>query len=766
MRHFILLCLSLTVAGLSAQERDVLDFSLSTPWTETVDQEMPWNVYPRPQLTRPDWTNLNGQWDYAIAARGAGNAPGSYDGKILVPFAVESALSNVKKLVGADNYLWYRRNFTAPRLADGERAMLHFGAVDFEAAVYVNGELVGGHSGGYTPFSFDVTDYLKGRGRQELVVRVWDPTDEGPQPRGKQVNQPQGIYYTPVTGIWQTVWLETVPPRYISDLKVTPNVDAGAVDVVISTEGGSTAGTAEVTVTDADGQTVATQSVPLTAGTSATAASIELDDAQLWSPENPYLYDLQVKLSSGDAVGSYVGMRKISLGKDANGHTVMLLNDAPYFQFGPLDQGWWPDGLYTAPTPEALVYDVEMTKKWGFNMLRKHVKVEPAIFYRACDSLGMLVWQDMPSSSVHEDSYISPEAAADAERPYADRVAFEREYKEMIDAFHDYPSIVIWVPFNEGWGQYDTERIADWTRAYDPTRLVDAPSGWTDRGAGDMYDAHLYPGPGMEAPEDDRASVLGEYGGLGLVVEDHLWWDKRNWGYQSFKTPEELNAGFRKLTEGLIGLRAKGLAAAVYTQTTDVEGEVNGLMTYDRKVVKVDTATAPDLFAPLYAAAPRHLPLVTSSETQPQRWRMSESEDGDLLQDGTLPADARSRQVDGPFNTFTNFFQPKGTGWDTKQYLYLTRTFRAGEVPEHLYAEYINRSVDFTVYLNGEEIMDVPVGGGGFGHYTVQRIDAAKQHLREGTNTLTVRVKGVEDRDRLSFDLGLFGTAGGTSSKR
>ncbi len=748
LRGLLLASLSLLATGLCAQDRGVLDFALSTPWTDRVDQSTPWNVYPRPQLTRPDWTNLNGPWDYAITPLSQATAPSRYDGKILVPFAVESALSGVKKLVGKDRYLWYHRNFTAPRRGDGERLLLYFGAVDFRATVYVNGRVVGGHEGGYVPFSFDITDFLKGRGAQVLEVRVWDPTDAGLQPRGKQVNEPEGIFYTPVTGIWQTAWLETVPADHVTDLRITPNVDAGAVDLQIHTTVLSGDLSVKVSITGSDGQSVASAILPLTAGTTSGAVRIPLPDARLWSPEDPYLYPMTVTLTNGsgtavDEVGSYVGMRKVSLGKDANGFTVLLLNDLPYFQFGPLDQGWWPDGLYTAPTPEAMVFDIEMTKKWGFNMLRKHVKTEPATFYHACDTLGVLVWQDMPSGYNPQQTFVAPEAARDAEQPFADRVHFEREYKEMIDALYGFPSIVMWVPFNEGWGQYDTERIADWTKSYDPTRLVDAPSGWTDRGAGDVYDAHLYPGPGMEAPEEDRASVLGEYGGLGLVVPDHLWWDKRNWGYQSFANQEELNAGFRNLTEALVGLRSQGLAAAVYTQTTDVEGEVNGLMTYDRKVLKLDTATSPALFAPLYAPAARRQPILATSELEPQLWEMKAPE---------------VRRVNGPFVTYPDFFQPKGTGWDADKQLDATRTFTLDRLPDHLFAEFINSRVDFTVSLNGQEVMDVKAGGGGFGHYIVRRIDDEKGVLQLGKNTVSVRVTAAGDSRDLSFDLGLFGT--------
>ncbi len=742
----------------------MLDFSLSTPWTETVSQDKPWDVYPRPQMARDKWTNLNGPWEYAITGMQQSSAPQGYDGEILVPFAVESALSGVKELVGQEKYLWYRRQFDAPRLAENERLLLHFEAVDFQATVYVNGEVAGGHRGGYTPFGMDITPYLTRRGQQEITVRVWDPTDSGLQPRGKQVNDPGGIFYTPVTGIWQTVWMEVVPRDHITDLKITPKMDEEAVDLQISTTvlGGDARAT--VSIKGADGNEVATTAVDLVAGSTAGFTRIPLPEARPWSPEDPYLYGVTVSLTGGsggrvDVVESYLGMRKISLGKDANGHTVMLLNDRPYFQFGPLDQGWWPDGLYTAPTPQAMAFDIKMTKKWGFNMLRKHVKTEPSTFYHACDTLGILVWQDMPSGYIRDSTFVSSRAARDAEQPYPDAAHFEREYREMIDALHNFPSIVVWVPFNEGWGQFDTERIADWTRSYDPSRLVNATSGWTDRGAGDIYDAHLYPGPGMEAPEEDRASVLGEFGGLGLVVPDHLWWDKRNWGYQSYSNQKELNAGFKSLIESLQGLRSGGLAAAIYTQTTDVEGEVNGLMTYDREVMKLDTLTSPRLFESLYAPAPRRQTVLATSEKTPQLWRMTTSNDPELIS-GQQPNTDHWQRVNGPFATHADFFQPKGTSWNEEEYLYLSREFTLDRIPEQLYAEFYNRRVGFTAMINGREILEIQGDGGGFGHYTVRRIDEARQALQTGKNTVTLRVKGREDAENFSFDLGLYGTSG------
>ena len=451
---------------------------------------------------------------------------------------------------------------------------------------------------------------------------------------------------------------------------------------------------------------------------------------------------------------SYAGMRDVRLGKDANGHTTILLNGAPYFQFGPLDQGYWPDGLYTAPNYRAMVFDLEMTKKWGFNMLRKHVKVEPATFYHACDTMGILVWQDMPSGYVNSRTGVSPEAPRDADQPYSAAVQFEMEYKELIDQFYDFPSIVTWVPFNEGWGQYDTERIAAWTQAYDPTRLVDAPSGWTDRGVGSMYDVHIYPGPGMENPEGDRASVLGEFGGLGYPVPDHLWWDKRNWGYRTLQSQQELNDGFADLMDGLVGLRSRGLAAAIYTQTTDVEGEINGLMTYDRRVMKLDTLTSPAVFAPLYERAGRKQVLLASSETEPQTWKATTSKDAEI-KDGQLTEES-TRYLKGPFSTFNDFYTPGASRWNGEETLYLTREFTVSSLPEDLYVEYYSNRTDSEIYLNGQLLHTPDRKGGDRGVYTVNKIEDSSA-LKIGRNTVLVKVKMMEGRSDGSFDVGLYG---------
>jgi hypothetical protein len=579
---------------------------LLTRWARDVSPDRVHPEYPRPQMVRKRWQNLNGLWDYAITARDAAR-PTEWAGQILVPFPIESALSGVMKRVSENERLWYRRAFKLPAAWKDQRVLLHFGAVDWQATVWVNGREVGQHTGGYDAFGFDITDALQPSGEQEIVVAVWDPTDASWQPRGKQVRQPGGIWYTPTTGIWQTVWLEPVAPTHIESVKITPDLDASAVTVqtgIRSASGGEVTVQVEVlegkkVVQSARLQTASTPGVPV-----APRVTLKLPAAKPWSPDSPFLYGLRLTLLANgrpaDAVESYFGLRKIAVARDAQGINRLFLNNQPLFQFGPLDQGFWPDGLYTAPTDEALRYDIEMTKKLGFNMCRKHVKIEPARWYYWADKLGLLVWQDMPSGdryigSRDPDITRSPESAAN----------FERELRAMVDGLYNHPSIVMWVPYNEGWGQWDTCRIVDLIKSWDPTRLVNNASGWTDRRCGDVHDLHSYPGPAVPPLEDRRAAVLGEFGGLGLPVKGHTWQDEKNWGYRSFNSAEELTDAYVNLIRRLHALTGdQGLAAAVYTQTTDVEVEVNGLMTYDRALVKMDPATITAVNRSVYTPPP------------------------------------------------------------------------------------------------------------------------------------------------------------------
>ena len=599
---------------------------LMTRWAKDVTPENAHREYPRPQMVRKDWLNLNGLWDYAIRP---GSAPGpkAFDGKILVPFGVESALSGVSKRVGKGKRLWYRRTFTVPAGWRGRRVLLHFGAVDWEAEVQVNGKAVGTHRGGYDPFSFDVTGALKPSGPQEITVSVADPTSEGTQPRGKQVNQPRGIWYTPVTGIWQTVWLEPVHAVHIRSLRIVPDVDKNGVRVQARVAGAEQGYRVSVTFKHAG------KPYNIVAEQNKEHVIRIKDTLRLWSPDDPYLYDCSISLlneegRSVDSVAGYFGMRKIALGTDANGITRIMFNNKPLFQYGPLDQGWWPDGLYTAPSDAALRYDLEITKKLGFNMVRKHVKVEPARWYHHCDKLGLIVWQDMPSGDKHAPW---PKDGQEITRSKASAEQFGRELAAMVRTHVNSPCIAVWVPFNEAWGQFQTARWARTVKRLDPTRLVIAASGGNDFAAGDIRDIHVYPGPEAPPAVTDRAAVLGEFGGLGLPLKGHLWQEKKNWGYRKFKTKAELGKAYDGLMAKLRPLIVSRLSAAVYTQTTDVEGEINGLMTYDRAVVKFDVEQIASAHRTLYAPPGKLTPADMTHVHTVAYWRFEDGKGGTFV---------------------------------------------------------------------------------------------------------------------------------------
>lgn len=588
MKKAVLVCcaLALTVCA-QAQWKPAGD-KIKTKWAEQIDSQNVLPEYPRPQLERTDWVNLNGEWEYAIKPKGEVE-PNSFDGNILVPFAVESSLSGVQKEVGENNELWYKRSFAVPANWKNKDVVLNFGAVDWKADVFVNDILIGSHQGGFTPFSFNITPYLTGKSNQKLVVRVWDPSDRGYQPRGKQTSNPEGIWYTPVTGIWQTVWLEPVATNHITSVKSIPNIDNGTMNVTVDTSQPCNTAVVEVKLLD-KGQVVASAK-----GVQGKELRLAVQNPTLWDTSNPYLYDMKVSLTKDgkvvDDVKSYTAFRKISSKRDANGIMRMQLNNKNLFQYGPLDQGWWPDGLYTAPTDEALLYDIVKTKDWGFNMIRKHVKVEPARWYYHCDKEGILVWQDMPSGDMgNQWAPHTYNGGTDKERSSASIANYYQEWKEIMDLCVSHPSVVVWVPFNEAWGQFDTEKVAEWTKNYDPSRLVNPASGGNHRACGDILDLHNYPGPSMFLFDPQRVTVLGEYGGIGLPLENHLWWNKRNWGYVQFKNSDEVTAEYVKYANELKEMVDRGFSAAVYTQTTDVEGEVNGLMTYDRKEIKINEA--------------------------------------------------------------------------------------------------------------------------------------------------------------------------------
>lgn len=589
MKQFFLLfalCATLTA---SAQWQPAGD-NLKTDWGKNLDPENVLPEYPRPIMERERWQNLNGLWDYAIRPKNEAK-PTSFDGEILVPFAVESSLSGVMKPLGQHKALWYDREFTVPSAWKGDRIILHFGAVDWHAQVWVNDMKVGEHKGGYTPFSFDITPALQ-KGTNRLTVKVLDPSADGWQPRGKQSNRPWILWYTTVSGIWQTVWMEPVAENRIESLKTTPDIDAGTLNVKPTVKADENC-VIEVKLYDGDNLIASDKSM------NGMEVTLAVPDAKLWSPENPFLYDMEVTLSRNgkvvDKVKSYAAMRKFSM-KMGDDHIIRLqLNNVDYFQFGTLDQGYWPDGLYTAPTDEALAYDIVKTKELGYNMIRKHIKVEPARWYTHCDRIGMIVWQDMPSGGeTPEFQWRQYFQGKELERTAEEEANFRREWKEIIDNLYSYPCIGTWVTFNEGWGQFKTQEIAAWTKSYDPSRLVDQSSGGNHYPTGgDFLDLHNYPEPQMYLFDYKRANVLGEYGGVGYKpADEHCW--KLIVETDPYNIPaktagkEEATDKYEEYINILKGLIAKGYTAAVYTQITDLEMELNGMMTYDRKLMKLD----------------------------------------------------------------------------------------------------------------------------------------------------------------------------------
>jgi hypothetical protein len=563
---------------------------IKTRWAKEVSPANALKEYPRPQLLRGNWTNLNGLWEYAITEKDA-TKPASFIGQILVPYPIESALSGVKKALLPTQHLWYKRSFVRPVMTAGERVMLNFGAVDYETTVYVNGSEVGKHTGGYTAFSFDITAALK-TGTNELVVKVFDPTDQGVGPHGKQVLNPANIYYTPSSGIWQTVWMEVVSATPIKSLAFTPDIDQGILYLNADAPQDFT-----LEAIAYDGGKIVSTTTSLSYGHLSplrrdSSMTLKIPEAKLWSPASPFLYDLVVRLKKGnvvvDEVKSYFGMRKIAIAKDAAGIDRIFLNNKPYYNLGTLDQGFWPEGLYTAPTDEALAFDIKAIKAMGFNTIRKHIKVEPARWYYHADKLGMLVWQDM----------VNPNQRL----PEGSRAAFEAGSAEILKQLHNYPSITTWVLFNEKWGQYDQERLTKWIKKTDPSRIVNGHSGELlyvnevlrspspDAYVGaDMTDVHAYPDPMNSIKQDGKAQICGEFGGIGVFIPNHQWLTGSAWGYIQEK-PAALKAKYTIMNQHLQLFQKDGLSGSIYTQPFDVEGEQNGLMTYDREVVKIPFA--------------------------------------------------------------------------------------------------------------------------------------------------------------------------------
>ncbi len=699
---------------------------LSTRWAREVSPKKAHPEYPRPQMVRKDWLNLNGLWDYALRPRQE-DRPARFDGKILVPFPVESSLSGAGRKVDPMKVVWYRRVFRLPREWGGKRILLHFGAVDWEARVWVNGVYLGCHRGGYTPFTLEATAALRPGWDQEVLVAAWDPTDAGFQPRGKQVLKPRGIWYTPTTGIWRTVWIEPVPPESIGRIELTPDLEKERLLVRVRGRNLLEGCAVEAAAFEGDKEAGRAEGLP------GKTFYIRIPHPRTWSPSSPFLYRLVVKLKRKDRVldevESYFGMRSIAVKKGPAGMNRLFLNGRPLFQFGTLDQGFWPDGIYTAPTDEALRYDLEVLKKLGFNTVRKHVKVEPARWYYWCDKLGLMVWQDMPSG----DKYIRP-TSPDIHRVAQSARDYEAELKETVDFLRNHPCLVMWVPFNEGWGQFDTARIVSWIERCDPTRLVDCASGWTDRGVGSVHDVHAYPGPACPPLEEKRAAVLGEFGGLGLPLPGHTWLREKSWGYRSFKDQKSLTRAYVDLLAKVRLLQPLGLSAAIYTQTTDVEIEVNGLLTYDRAVIKVDPKAAARAAASLYLPPPVLEPLLPDSRKKAQTWAYTTKDPGPGWFEPGFD-DSTWKRGPGGFGVKRTPGAVVRTPWKTRE-IWLRRSFRLEELPPGRLCLTLHHDDDVEVYLNGKLAARIPGYTRGYILYPLHR--NSSNFLKKGENLVAL----------------------------
>jgi hypothetical protein len=688
---------------------------LMTRWA---GQVTPTNVlpdYPRPQLVRTDWLNLNGLWDYAIRPSSSAQ-PGSFDGQILVPFPVESALSGVMRTLDSESTLWYRRTVKIPDEWRNRRVRLNFGAADWQCRLFVNGRDAGGHCGGYERFAFDITGCLHWTNEEEIVIAMTDPT-EGDQPRGKQSRKPEGIFYTPTSGIWQTVWLEPVPDVCIDDLTMIPDVASGAMRLRVNVNGLDDGFRVEAVALDGN------QPAGHTEGAPNTELLLPVAQPKLWSPSEPFLYQLQIVLKRGDKeldrVSSYFGMRSVSLVKNDKGFPRIALNGQPVFGLGALDQGMWPDGIYTAPTDEALKSDLEFLKSAGFNLIRKHVKIEPDRWYYWCDRLGLLVWQDMPSGN---------NATLDGQRE------FEAELLHMVKDLFNHPSIVAWVLFNEGWGEYNTQRLTQRLKTLDPSRLVDDASGWSDARVGDIEDIHSYPGPSAPEPEQARAMALGEFGGLGMMVNGHCWSGSHNWGYRMETNAQALATAYSALLREVKSLNAiQGLSAAIYTQTTDVETECNGLLSYDRETSKLDLEFLKAInLSARNAEAPTV--IVEDALSGAPQWSYTLTAPGS---DWFSPAfdDAGWQRGVAGFGTAHTPGAVVITTWNTDD-IWLRRKFALKDAPVKGAKLEVHHDEDAEIYLNGVLAAKLP---GYITHYDFFDIlPEAAAALKPGTNTLAV----------------------------
>ncbi|MCS7089303.1 MAG: glycoside hydrolase family 2 TIM barrel-domain containing protein [Verrucomicrobiota bacterium] len=689
---------------------------MTTRWAAEVRPDRVWPEYPRPQLVRENWLNLNGLWEYAITTSGRSTPPDEWEGWILVPFPLESGLSGVGRRLRPDEQLWYRRSFRIPEAWSGLRIRLHFGAVDWACRVWVNGQWAGEHRGGYDAFSFDITEMLVNRQVHELLVAVEDPT-EGGQPRGKQAHRNEGIFYTPSSGIWQTVWLEPVPDPCINRLVLRSELNGLRLRVEPSRMGEELSIRAVATAAGAE--------VGRVTGPVAQDLWLRIAEPRLWSPDDPFLYDLHVELLQNgqevDRVRSYFGLRTITLRTGEDGRARIALNGRIVFQLGTLDQGYWPDGIYTPPSDDAMRADLEFLKAAGFNLARKHVKVEPERWYWWCDRLGLLVWQDMPSGENH-----TPET----------RMQFEAELQRLVEARRNHPCIVVWVLFNEGWGQYDTERLTVWIKEMDPDRLVSNASGWTDRHVGDLVDVHSYPGPVSPAPEATRAAVLGEFGGLGLAVPGHTW-STQFWGYVMLLDAPALAARYQRLLQQVWQLhRISGLSAAVYTQTTDVETECNGLLTYDRAISKLDVAWLRKINRASLAPWPGSF-LSPPAFIQPVSWRYRFQDPAEGWQrpdynDADWPEGLAGFGTHGTPGAYVQ------TPWSGSE-IWLRRTFECQDALPREVRLLLHHDEDVAIWING--VLAFEAKGYTTDYVVLPARAEALATLRPGRNLLAVHCR-------------------------
>jgi len=730
MKRIFISVLSVIFAVMSAYAWAPKGDKIKTVWGENVTPKNAWQNYPRPQLKRTDWQNLNGLWQYTVTGLLTEKVNLKYNDEILVPFAIESALSGVTKTFTPKDKLWYRKQFKLNPDTKGKQTWLHFGAVDYECQLWVNNKLVGKHLGGNNPFSFDITSYLKQNDLQTIELSVVDPTDTESVTRGKQQLNQTGIWYTPVSGIWQTVWLETVNKTHIQSILPQSDLKKGIVNVQLDIA--NTKGDEQLSINVIDnGKTIAKVNQK-------TAKNIEISikNPVLWTPETPKLYKLEIELSKNnkvlDHVESYFAMRDVSIQHDAKGYNRICLNGTPIFQYGTLDQGWWPDGLLTPPSPKAMRWDMEQLKAMGFNTIRKHIKVEPALYYYYADSLGLMIWQDMPSgfaTSRKDIEFISPTSESDWNAPKTVADERQKELNEMIDALRFFPSITTWVLFNEGWGQHNTTEITNLVKQKDSSRIINGISGWTERYVGDLYDIHNYPATSMIFPavNGDRISVLGEFGGLGLPVKDHLWNPNiRNWGYKNIEGGVDLVSDYARLVKDLETLIAQGLSAAIYTQTTDVEGEVNGLITYDRKVTKIPASLLHLLHSQLYKTVPAKATVLISDAQEGKK------------QPREITLNGTKQNVFAPYEI-------KGEAVVSS-----TQIFNVDVVPQNL-SLWLNVNGSTKVWMNGTIIFDQHVRF--TRHYNQYNLSDFSSLLKKGENTLKIEVNQKDSK--MDFDYGL-----------